>query len=314
LQNVSLAAGYLTRLSLESSSQAALITRGEKVWAYAGELPKQAADELADAVAEYATDANGTDLARFIHLAATDADYMLYATSLGGEYRLALVFDTQTPFSHMRSHVADLAKALAAAPEVLTRSEVVHEVQARQSSTARLQASGVDEPSPDDLSSRSQSGQPEQTTPTGKHESAVSIHPPTALNAPHELRYSFVLIPRLPKHHLAGDLATRLQEWLPELCLAFDWRLEGLAVQPEFVQWSVVVLSSQTPEKIARTMDTHLSQRIFDEFQRLGKENPSGQFWAQGFLVTSGAQASSQQILAFIDQTRRRQGVINPLR
>jgi len=116
LEDVSEAAGYLTRLSLESASRAALITKGDKAWAYAGELPTQAADELAAAVAEHTANGNEDDLARFIHLNATGIDYMLYATGLGGDFTLALVFDAQMPFSQMRARVNDLAKALVTAP------------------------------------------------------------------------------------------------------------------------------------------------------------------------------------------------------
>jgi DNA-binding NtrC family response regulator len=41
LQDVSRAAQHLTRLTLESSAQAALITRGDNLWAYAGQLSER---------------------------------------------------------------------------------------------------------------------------------------------------------------------------------------------------------------------------------------------------------------------------------
>jgi DNA-binding NarL/FixJ family response regulator len=137
LKDVSLSAQYLTQLSLESASQAALITRGGDVWAYAGELPQAAAEELANALAHDA-DGSDTDVARFVHLNATKADYMLYATALGEEYKLSLVFDAQMPFSKMRAQVDKLANALAAAPraQVAVPQEVA---QARRSVTARLE-------------------------------------------------------------------------------------------------------------------------------------------------------------------------------
>ncbi|MCL5429173.1 MAG: transposase [Chloroflexi bacterium] len=311
LQDVSQAARYLTRLSLESSSQAALITRGEQVWAYAGELPKQAADELADTVAEQVASGDGTDLARFIHLSATSADYMLYATNLGGEYRLALVFDAQMPFSQMRAHVAELARALATAPEeVLTDREGMQEVRAQQTGMTRLQEGPrVGEPA-SEIPEREpvSAGVPE--IPAGAEQAYSSPSRQAAFSATGpQLRYSFVLIPRLPRHQLAGDLASRLAEWLPELCLAFAWKLDEQSVQPEFLQWSVLVSSEATPESIARTMDRHLSTRIFEEFPRLGRENPSGQFWAPGYLVTSGSPPTPAQVADFIHQTRKSQGV-----
>ena len=47
LRDVSKAAQHLTRLTLESSAQAALITRDKELWAYAGQLSQNAANELA---------------------------------------------------------------------------------------------------------------------------------------------------------------------------------------------------------------------------------------------------------------------------
>ncbi|MCH7664242.1 MAG: response regulator, partial [Chloroflexi bacterium] len=113
LQDVDLAAQHLTRLSLESTSQAALITRGDEIWAYAGELPQPAAKKLAASLATYWEDEGG-DLARFIQLEETGEEHMMYATSLGGDFVLALVFDAATPFSKIRSQAGQLARALAA--------------------------------------------------------------------------------------------------------------------------------------------------------------------------------------------------------
>jgi len=317
LQDVSQAARYLTRLSLESASQAALITRAEQVWAYAGELPMKAADELADAVAEHAAESNDTDLARFIHLSVTNADYMVYATSLGGEYHLALVFDAQTPFSQMRAHVADLAKALAAEPEALSRSEVIQEVLAKQVGTTRLQEQSRheeqnrEEPQPANPV-RSEPPSSSQTTSIRSEQIINNVdRQSNPLPSEMNLHYSFVLIPRLPKHRLVGDLATRLREWLSELCLAFAYRLDGQTVQPDFLAWSVSVPPATTTESIARNLDKHLSTRVFADFPRLGRENPSGQFWAPGFLVLSGSQPAAKQITNFIHEMRERQGALS---
>src|SRR5512143_1578928 len=50
LTDVNKAAQHLTRLTLESSSQAALITRDGELWAYAGQLSQEAAQEVAAAM------------------------------------------------------------------------------------------------------------------------------------------------------------------------------------------------------------------------------------------------------------------------
>lgn len=298
LQDVTQAAGYLTRLSLESASQAALITRGGKAWAYAGELPREAADELAAAVAEHESNGNQSDLARFIRLNATKSDYMLYATPLGDDFTLALVFDAQMPFSQMRAQVSELAKALATAPEQAVKKMAA---EGKQIFDVRAQADQQPE-------------LPKDSTPGPV--APIPAASPSSSNVPlpgsesSGLLYSYILVPRLPKHRLEGDLATKVSEWLPELCLAFAWRLASTSVHSEFVTWTIEIPADTTPESAVRILDKHLSARIFEEFPRLGRENPSGQFWAPGYFILSGNAPSSSQAAAHLQATRKRQGLV----
>ena len=126
-----------------------------------------------------------------------------------------------------------------------------------------------------------------------------------------ELYLACVLIPRLPQHHLSGDLAERLSEWLDQLCLAFGWRLEGRSIRPDYLAWVVRVPTSVTPISLLRLIRRHTSQRIFDEFPRIKSENPAGDFWAPGYLITSGLQPpTGQAIQNFIQGTRQHQGVL----
>ncbi len=115
--DVSRAAQHLTRLSFEVSAQAAMLVRDGQLWAYSGELPQEAARELAQVVIQdreknqlYNTSSG--DLARFIKLETTGDEIMLYATQLDEEIILALAFDAQTPFSRIRSQANQLARAL----------------------------------------------------------------------------------------------------------------------------------------------------------------------------------------------------------
>ena len=109
LQDVTKAAQHLTRLTLESSAQAALITRGDNLWAYAGQLSQGAAKELAVTVTRHWDGQKGSDLLRFVRLEATKAEHMLYATRIADDVVLALVFDAETPFSTIRSQAGQLA-------------------------------------------------------------------------------------------------------------------------------------------------------------------------------------------------------------
>ena len=386
LQDVNRAAQHLTRLSLESAAQAALIVRSDRLWAYAGHLEQGAAEELAEIVASRW--APGSDLARFIHLDATDGEYMLYATSLGGDMALALAFDVEMPFSKIRSQATNLARSLATQPpttEPLPTSPP-HE-EASQTDRPATQAEYDEEDFPIDISSlkplfddvppptpspvqlaapttppatiETKQDQPSplpdngfslEKSPAIRMETFPTVEqcePPQPETPPLEevtfmkedealsetrphvvidsdmgaglqpispavcsLNYTCLLIPRLPKHHLTGDLADRLSEWVPQLCLAFGWRLEQLSVRPDYLQWTVNVPPSTSPSYLMRILRQHSSEHIFADFPALGRENPSGDFWAPGYLIMSSLQPPPAQIIKdFIKKTRRHQGV-----
>src|SRR5688572_6844741 len=112
LGDVTRAAQHLTRLTLESSAQAALITRGDNLWAYAGQLSQGAAKELAMTITRHWDGQKGSDLLRFVRLEATKAEHMLYATRLADDVVLALVFDAETPFSTIRTQAGQLVNLL----------------------------------------------------------------------------------------------------------------------------------------------------------------------------------------------------------
>lgn len=369
LEDVSRAAQHLTRLSLESAAQAALITRGGNLWAYAGQLPQPAAQELAQAVGQFWENNGGSDLARFIRLTATGDELMLYATGLGAEMVLALAFDAQTPFSKMRSQAGHLARALSSPPvvEPVERGRAANAAALKSppsesgeayAETAALESflSGLLPPTPP------VQAEPQPTAPREEKMvfTATETPPPiletfatpprfgvaatqtpsidenlpslessgeTQVAAPpqpdagyilqpifpglYQLAYACLLLPRLPGHHLISDLSLRLNEWLPQLCLAFGWRLERLSIRPDYLQWVVSVGPNVSPAYLVRVIRRQTSQRIFAEFPRLAQENPSGDFWTSGYLVMSGQQLPPAQVLKdFVAQTRRQQGIL----
>lgn len=404
LQDVTRAAQHLARLFLESTAQAALITRGEQLWAYAGQLPQPAAEELARSIGHYWGRDGGSDMARFIRLDATAGEYMIYATGLGGEFVLALAYETEIPFSEIRSRAGDLARRLAlppqetpdspgldsapeaeaqpeaspglplidnvipkdgpplipsdwrpdqtaaangrqaffedllsdieipapgglSAPETsldFDRVEVAVAEDIPMSENAGVEPSGLtslyksSDVSPDIRFDESLSDHFSKTRPTPRRErdldaqpaklSEIELEPETPTL--HNLTYACVLIPRLPQHHLVGDLAIQLNQWITQASLIFGWRLEHLSIRPNYLHWVAVISPATSPGHIVRDLRQYTSQQIFVEFSRLGRENPSGDFWAPGFLIINGNDALSQQLVReFIGQTRSSQGV-----
>ena len=128
------------------------------------------------------------------------------------------------------------------------------------------------------------------------------------------LMYTCVMVPRIPAHTISGDLATRLAEWMPLLCLAYGWRLEKLEQRKEYLAWVVRVQLDTSPSHLMRILRQKTSLRIFADFPVLARENPSGDFWAPGYLIlSSGALPSPDVIRSFIQQTRFYQGGTGPI-
>ena len=409
LQDVNRAAQHLTRLSLETAAQAALITRGDQLYAYAGGYDQDVALELSEAVSLYWGRQGGSDLARFIRLEATGEEYMLYATALPGDMVLSLVFDAKTPFSQIRSQANQLAQRLTSGPKEDPSSSqpiAVSEPDKPTETPTMLPFDWIPDPSPlnDTLSEKEddraehdipadwQPIQPpsgerrsfleqllpdvtvpstipweaeyppedwDETRPSWEHEpeafaedeetvpslyaSAEDLplvstetrpstprppaqppHPieakdfPTAepvlpsepTQALYNLSFACVMIPRFPHHYLTSDLAARLGEWIPQISVAFGWRVEHLAVRPEYVQFMINVPPATSPGYLMRIITKVTSQRVFAGFPRLQDENPSGEFWAPGYLIISSTQLPPHRMVKdFISQTRKRQGL-----
>ena len=426
LKDVSKAAQHLTRLTLESSAQAALITRQNELWAYAGQLSRDAAQELAQSIQRYWDGENESDLLRFVRLQSTEAQHMLYARKLSANMILALVFDAETPFSTIRSQAGKLVKNLSESafdeigqipvaeniPPVVPGftsvddgeyeedlppinellGEVPPPIPPKHPTTPRISLPWELQPAaqkvaehearndaPTPILENQKPGLPvfsRESSPAIRRDSlkrpipaldetfavknidtkigdnaetrAVEIPDDLALTRKHEVRkdpeavietrpqlvaesmtevahrillepaspalvnltYACLLIPRFDHHHLVGDFVDRLNEWVPQLCVAFGWRLEHIAVRPDYLQWVTRVPPSTAPGYIMRIVRQQTSDRIFTEFPRYKAENPSGDFWAPGYLIMGSSQPHPQKLVRdFIKQTRARQGL-----
>jgi REP element-mobilizing transposase RayT/CheY-like chemotaxis protein len=383
LQDVDRAAQYLTRLTLESAAQAALIVFHRRIWAYAGELSQAAAEELACLAVHYQEKDGSSDVARFVRLGQNGGEYMLYAVRLGWGMTLALVYDAETPFSKIRSQAGKLAKALATPPapeagqdggaeydeqqmldEALanlpplfendipppkakipvmpepsrlppqsepgrsvplpeTRWEEGDEKdqespgrQEEQAGVDREPYMWVNEGPPAGAATRADAGSEEKFQQEEKQ--AVEIDPSLPIElqvaspALYALSYTCLLVPRLPQQRLAGDIAAELARWIPQLCLAYGFRLLHLSIRPDNLEWILEAPPAVSPGAMMAAIRQKTSQKIFEVFPRLVRENPSGDYWAPGYLVISSRQPLPSHIRAdFIRQTRIRQGASN---
>ena len=153
---------------------------------------------------------------------------------------------------------------------------------------------------------------PQQTfDPLGAFESAVPVETEGLTPVYENLLYACMLAPRMPNHYLTGDLAFRLGEMLPQLCLAYGWRLDHLSIHLDHVLWSVRASANTAPIKLIRVARQSTSRIIFEDFPSLGRDNPSGDFWAPGHLLINSANLPPEHLIRdFLKQTRLHQ--INP--
>lgn len=137
--------------------------------------------------------------------------------------------------------------------------------------------------------------------------SATHLEPhPSFLTRP---VYTSALVPRMPQHYLTGEVADQLSQWVPQFCQAFGWNLEWLKIRPDYLEWMVRIPLTLSPGKMLIVIRERTSQRIFTYFKHINEENPSGNYWAPGFLIVSGAHSLPLPVLdKYVTETRQRQG------
>lgn len=124
-----------------------------------------------------------------------------------------------------------------------------------------------------------------------------------------QISFTCILLPRMPQQYLAGELFARLNQWVPQLCVAYGWRLENLTIRPEYLQWGVTVNPHVSPGNMVRVLRERTSEWIFTRFPLLRAQNPSNDFWAQGYLIVNGLETPTANLLRdFIARIRRHQG------
>jgi hypothetical protein len=109
----------LTQVSLELAAEATLLTSDDEIVAFAGELSQEDAEELRTAVADDWTANPNEARMRFITLASSGKDYMLYSRKTVNDFTLTMIFAGTTPLRDIRRQGRRLIEALETVPETL---------------------------------------------------------------------------------------------------------------------------------------------------------------------------------------------------
>ncbi|OJX38015.1 MAG: hypothetical protein BGO78_08225 [Chloroflexi bacterium 44-23] len=124
------------------------------------------------------------------------------------------------------------------------------------------------------------------------------------------LYYTCVLIPRFPDQFLVGMISRLLTASIPEICIAFGWRLDRLRIRPMHLEWTIFAPPNISPAKIIRILRRETSKAIFEIKPDLLKRYLLKDFWAPGNLLISGFLAPSQSMVnEYVLGTRSAQGI-----
>jgi len=316
-----------TQLVHDASARAGLVLRGSNIFACSHEISESTAHELAQHVSGPTTfqvnpySHGKTGMARLVLIGELAGEFLLYATPLVKDGILILVYDVHTPLSQIRRQSVQMMKALSspslAIPprsgdfSLLPKRPLLEGVPpSRPEKSISPYKGKIESPSeprePDVVESnpwREIASLPESPAIPTVNQSSTPV-------VICDLNYTGLLVPRMPHHRLIGDLADNLSKWISQISTAFGWRLGQLTLLPEYMQWIVSLPPEVSPAQLIRIMRQHTSQRIFANYSILARENPSGDFWASGYLIMSGMHVlPAQTIESFIQQIRQYQGV-----
>ena len=122
-----------------------------------------------------------------------------------------------------------------------------------------------------------------------------------------DVNYACLLIPRVASQVLDGDLADYLKREIPNIFIAHGWLLKVLEIEPTHLQWLVSIPPSMAPEDHIHVVRQLSSQLILTNFAKFDKKKYIRDYWAPGYLLSSGKQLIPREgITAFIQMNRER--------
>jgi REP element-mobilizing transposase RayT len=117
--------------------------------------------------------------------------------------------------------------------------------------------------------------------------------------------YNCVLIPNNPQHFLTRQLAERISVNLPWIHISMGWHLTGMAVRPQYLQWTMELPPGVNPATALNEIRRRSSDQLFASFSELKEHEREQDFWAPGYLILTGSQSIPfSMIKTYISRTR----------
>jgi putative transposase len=126
----------------------------------------------------------------------------------------------------------------------------------------------------------------------------------------YNLQYSCLLIPRFPSHRLTTHKTEMIEECVKNTNISYGWRLEAVEANQDFLRLTTSLPPFIAPTKYLNIIRKVTSKKIFDDFPAYKDENPSGDYWAPGFIIIGGKNTISDSLVStFTKQNREKYGL-----
>ncbi len=277
----------LTQFSLESSSQATMISRLGQRLAEAGKLPDAAMDQLFDLVDQaWQNSPNSESLIRYITLEES-GEFLLYSTRVEHDLFLSMVFHSAMPVRTIRKQARRLSESLELVPED------------SEPPAAKTLPSRPTDMRPPEGWAEAVKGTQELTV-----DESVPVRPAREEEETY-IAYTCVWLPADPTLELLDDLADGLAEWIEDIAADHAWNLDDLAIFPDYVLVSLRAPQKALPDQVITTLmdeTAHLSAEVFPRAAN------GGPFWTDGYyMVSPPRELSEREIARFITYQRQAQ-------
>lgn len=123
----------------------------------------------------------------------------------------------------------------------------------------------------------------------------------------YDLSYTCLLIPGHPLHKLQGNLAKLLTQWLQEICASYNWQIEFITVNPDYLQWGLRVIPSTQTGQFMQKIRNGTSELILSTFEQIRNKISTDDFWASGYLVVLGTRPHPKEMIEQYIRLSRRQ-------
>jgi CheY-like chemotaxis protein/REP element-mobilizing transposase RayT len=122
-----------------------------------------------------------------------------------------------------------------------------------------------------------------------------------------DVYYACVLVPRIQTHELEDDCASFLKVELPNIFLAYSWRLEELVIDRAYMQWVVRIPPTVAPASHIKVIRRDSSQLILSNFARFTRNEFLKDFWSPGYLLGGGRHLIPEAEIAEFTRMNRKQ-------